>query len=61
MRNGIAFRSVGQPLGNALKENRGQVLHVAGSLTVDRWQGAERVQLRVIDVAVPDAGPAMIR
>ncbi|MBN8963103.1 MAG: single-stranded-DNA-specific exonuclease RecJ [Rhizobiales bacterium] len=59
--NGIAFRSVGQPLGNTLKENRGQVLHVAGSLTVDRWQGAERVQLRVIDVAVPDAGPAMIR
>jgi len=59
--NGIAFRSVGQPLGNALKENRGQVLHVAGSLTVDRWQGAERVQLRVIDIAVPDAGPAMIR
>ena len=59
--NGIAFRAVGQPLGNALKENRGQVLHVAGSLTVDRWQGAERVQLRVIDVAVPDAGPAMIR
>ena len=59
--NGIAFRSVGQPLGSALKENRGQVLHVAGSLTVDRWQGAERVQLRVIDVAVPDAGPAMIR
>ncbi|MGX9392997.1 single-stranded-DNA-specific exonuclease RecJ [Nitrobacteraceae bacterium UC4446_H13] len=59
--NGIAFRSVGQPLGNALKENRGQVLHVAGSLTIDRWQGAERVQLRVIDVAVPDAGPAIIR
>ncbi|MGB3447414.1 MAG: single-stranded-DNA-specific exonuclease RecJ [Xanthobacteraceae bacterium] len=59
--NGIAFRSVGQPLGNALKESRGQVLHVAGSLTVDRWQGGERVQLRVIDVAVPDAGPAMIR
>jgi single-stranded-DNA-specific exonuclease len=59
--NGIAFRSVGQPLGNALKENRGQLLHVAGSLTVDRWQGAERVQLRVIDIAVPDAGPAIIR
>jgi single-stranded-DNA-specific exonuclease len=59
--NGIAFRSVGQPLGNALKENRGQLLHVAGSLTVDHWQGAERVQLRVIDIAVPDAGPAIIR
>ncbi|MCO5129358.1 MAG: single-stranded-DNA-specific exonuclease RecJ [Xanthobacteraceae bacterium] len=59
--NGIAFRSVGQPLGNALKDNRGQALHVAGSLAVDRWQGAERVQLRVIDVAAPDAGPAVIR
>jgi single-stranded-DNA-specific exonuclease len=59
--NGIAFRSVGQKLGNALTENRGQTLHVAGCLSVDRWQGAERVQLRVIDVAVPDAGPTMIR
>jgi single-stranded-DNA-specific exonuclease len=61
MVNGIAFRSIGQQLGNALQANRGQMLHVAGSLTVDRWQGAERVQMRVIDVAVPDPGPAMIR
>jgi single-stranded-DNA-specific exonuclease len=61
MVNGIAFRAIGQKLGNALKENRGQPLHVAGSLTVDRWQGSERVQLRVIDVAVPDDGPAQIR
>ncbi len=59
--NGIAFRAIGQKLGNALKENRGQLLHVAGSLTIDRWQGSERVQLRVIDVAAPDAGPAQIR
>jgi single-stranded-DNA-specific exonuclease len=59
--NGMAFRAVGQKLGNALLENRGQLLHVAGSLTVDRWQGAERVQLRVTDVAVPDPGPAVIR
>ena len=59
--NGMAFRAVGQKLGNALLENRGQPLHVAGSLTVDRWQGAERVQLRVTDVAVPDPGPAVIR
>ena len=41
--------------------NRGQPLHVAGSLAVDRWQGTERVQLRVLDVAVPDLGPAVIR
>jgi single-stranded-DNA-specific exonuclease len=59
--NGIAFRAVGQKLGNALSENRGQPLHVAGSLAVDRWQGSERVQLRVLDVAVPDRGPTMIR
>lgn len=59
--NGIAFRSIGQKLGNALIENRGQLLHVAGSLTIDRWQGSERVQMRVTDVAVPDPGPAVIR
>jgi single-stranded-DNA-specific exonuclease len=59
--NGIAFRSVGQKLGNALTQHRGQVLHVAGCLAVDRYQGVERVQLRVLDVAVPDQGPAFIR
>src|SRR4051812_26830782 len=59
--NGIAFRSIGQKLGNALAEHRGQPLHVAGCLTVDRYQGSERVQLRVMDVAVPDTGPAVIR
>jgi single-stranded-DNA-specific exonuclease len=59
--NGVAFRAVGQKLGNALIGHRGQVLHVAGSLAVDRYQGTERVQLRVLDVAVPNQGPAMIR
>jgi single-stranded-DNA-specific exonuclease len=59
--NGIAFRAIGQKLGNALSEHRGQMLHVAGSLAVDRYQGSERVQFRVIDVAVPDQGPALIR
>ena len=59
--NGVAFRSIGQKLGNALIGHRGQPLHVAGSLAVDRWQGTERVQLRVLDVAVPDQGPAVIR
>ena len=59
--NGIAFRSIGQKLGNALAAHRGQPLHVAGSLAVDRYQGNERVQLRVLDVAVPDQGPAVIR
>jgi single-stranded-DNA-specific exonuclease len=59
--NGIAFRSVGQKLGRALTENRGQPLHVAGTLSVDRYQGTERVQLRVTDVAVPTREPTVIR
>jgi single-stranded-DNA-specific exonuclease len=59
--NGMAFRSVGQKLGNALTQHRGQPLHVAGALSVDRYQGTERVQLRVLDVALPDQGPALIR
>jgi single-stranded-DNA-specific exonuclease len=59
--NAVAFRSIGQKLGRALTENRGQILHVAGYLAVDRWQGVERVQFRVADVAVPDPGPASIR
>ena len=59
--NGIAFRALGQKLGNALIENLGQPLHVAGSLAVDRWQGSERVQMRVTDVAAPNAEPVTIR
>jgi single-stranded-DNA-specific exonuclease len=59
--NGIAFRAIGQPLGDALLAARGQPLHVAGTLSIDRWQGAERVQFRITDVASPDHGPVMIR
>ena len=61
MVNGIAFRSVGQKLGAALMENRGQAVHVAGYLAIDRWQGSERVQLRIADVAVPSPEPTSIR
>ena len=49
--NAIAFRAAGQKLGTALLAARGTALHVAGSLAVDRWQGVERVQLRIIDAA----------
>ena len=49
--NAIAFRAMGQPLGRSLLENRGHVLHAAGHIAVDRWQGEERVQLRLVDVA----------
>jgi len=52
MVNAIAFRVAGTPLGRALIDNRGRTMHAAGYLAVDRWQGEERVQMRLTDVAV---------
>jgi single-stranded-DNA-specific exonuclease len=53
--NGIAFRAADQDLGRALKEARGGLpIHVAGQLTVDRWGGGERVQIRIADAAPAD-------
>jgi single-stranded-DNA-specific exonuclease len=50
---GIAFRAAEQPLGQALLAARGQALHVAGHLAIDRYGGGERVQLRLCDAAKP--------
>ncbi len=47
----IAFRAVGQPIGDALMSRGGGELHLAGHLRVDRWQGNEHVQLIIDDVA----------
>jgi len=55
MLSAIAFRSVGQKLGQALVDSRGRTMHVAGCLAVDRWQGEERVQMRILDLAPVDA------
>lgn len=50
----IAFRAAHSPLGNALIGARdGAPLHLAGALNVDTYQGRERVQLRLIDAAIP--------
>jgi single-stranded-DNA-specific exonuclease len=49
--NAIAFRAAGQPLGKALLENRGRPVHAAGQIAIDRWQGEERVQFRLTDLA----------
>ncbi len=49
--NAIAFRAVGHKLGAALLANRGRQVHAAGSFALDRWQGQERVQFRIIDIA----------
>lgn len=51
---GIAFRAAGQPLGIALSDSIGSSLHVAGTLSVDRWGGGEKVEVRIMDVAKPE-------
>jgi single-stranded-DNA-specific exonuclease len=52
--NAIAFRAAGQKLGHALMQSRGRPVHAAGCLSIDRYQGEERVQLRILDIATSD-------
>jgi single-stranded-DNA-specific exonuclease len=47
----IAFRSAQGPLGQAILSGIGREVHVAGTLAVDTWRGAERAQLRICDLA----------
>jgi single-stranded-DNA-specific exonuclease len=50
----IAFRAAGNAIGDALlREGEDARLHVAGTLTLDHWQGREQVQLRAQDIAKP--------
>ncbi|MBO6891372.1 MAG: single-stranded-DNA-specific exonuclease RecJ [Roseibium sp.] len=49
----ICFKAADKPHGQMLLEGRGKNLHVAGSLSIDTWQGTPKVQLRVLDVADP--------
>jgi single-stranded-DNA-specific exonuclease len=51
---GIAFRAAGQPLGNVLSQAIGNPLHVAGTLSIDRWGGGEKAELRIADAARPE-------
>jgi single-stranded-DNA-specific exonuclease len=52
--SGIAFRAASEPLGLALKQARGEHVHVAATLSLDRWGGAQKVDLRLVDVAIPN-------
>ena len=54
--NAIAFRAAGNKLGAALRNNRGRPVHAAGSFALDRWQGEERVQFRLTDIAPTEPG-----
>ena len=54
--DGIAFRAVGQPMERALRAARGAFVHLAGTLSLDRWGSSARVRLRLLDLA-PATGP----
>ncbi|BCJ90569.1 single-stranded-DNA-specific exonuclease [Terrihabitans soli] len=47
----MAFRAVGQPLGEVLPLNRGKPVEVAGCLQKDEWNGRTSVSMRVLDAA----------
>lgn len=47
----IAFRAAQGPLGQAILSGIGREVHVAGTLSVDTWRGAERAQMRICDLA----------
>lgn len=50
---GIAFRVAQEPLGRALLAARGESVHLAANLTLNRWGGNETAELRVLDLARP--------
>ena len=47
----IAFRAAGTEVGDALLNARGGVLHIAGHLNIDAWQGDRKPQLIIEDAA----------
>ncbi|MBK3425695.1 single-stranded-DNA-specific exonuclease RecJ, partial [Methylobacterium sp. IIF4SW-B5] len=47
----IAFRAAESPVGRLLLSHIGRDIHAAGTLSRDRWRGADRVELRLCDVA----------
>lgn len=49
----IAFRALDTPLGDALLAGDGP-LHIAGSATINHYQGRQMPQLRITDAARPD-------
>jgi single-stranded-DNA-specific exonuclease len=52
--SGVAFRAMDRPLGQALLGGRGSAMHVAGTLSMNRWQGRETIEMRISDAASAD-------
>jgi single-stranded-DNA-specific exonuclease len=51
----VAFRAVGQPLGDLLLSSAGLPIHVAGQVRRESWGGRERIELQIEDAADPRA------
>jgi len=49
----VAFRAVGQPLGDLLLGTNGLPIHIAGTLKRDQWGGRDRIELTIDDAADP--------
>ncbi len=47
----MAFRAADTDLGTFLGKNRGGIVHIAGSLAANYWNGRATAQLRVVDAA----------
>ncbi|MCA3605021.1 MAG: single-stranded-DNA-specific exonuclease RecJ [Methylobacterium sp.] len=47
----MAFRAAGKPLGNALFAARGEMVHAAGTASLDQWGGRVKVSFRLVDLA----------
>ncbi len=52
----MAFRAGETPLGQRLLDRGGGPLHIAGTLSLDHWQGQARPTLKIADVAEVEAG-----
>lgn len=51
---GVAFRAVGQPLGDLLLNSvNAMPIHVAGTVKRDTWQGREKIEVMIEDAADP--------
>jgi single-stranded-DNA-specific exonuclease len=53
----VAFRAADQPVGTALLGSAGMPLHIAGHLRRDTWNGRDKRELVIEDVADPRRQP----
>jgi single-stranded-DNA-specific exonuclease len=51
----IAFRAVGQPVGELLLSSGGMPIHVVGTVRRDTWGGRDRLEVTIEDAADPRA------